>query len=97
MKVTCSISNGKSPSGTVQVLDKNLKVMKEFIGSEEETYAINVAGSTVVCGGEDAKLRFYDLELNSNQPLKVFFLVIFQTFTLFRFVLNMMTISGVLQ
>ena len=72
--MTCSISKGKSPSGTVQVLDTDLKVMKEFIGSEEETYAIDVAGITVVCGGEEAKLRFYDLELNSNQPIKVFFL-----------------------
>ena len=93
--MTCSISNGKVPSGTVKILDRNLEVKKEFIGSQEETYAIDIEKSTVVCGGEDSELRFYNLESSSKQPTKVVFFDLVRKLISFRFVLNMMTISEV--
>ena len=72
-----------------------MEVKKEFIGSKEEIYAIGIANNTVVCGGEDSELRFYNLESSSKQPTKVVFFDLVRKLISSRFVLNMMTISEV--
>ena len=65
-----SIATG-SIDGSVKIVNASLENEKTLEGSTDETYSMDSNESFLVTGGEDSKLRFYNLDSESDQPHQV--------------------------